>query len=398
MTSLPSNEEGKNLKEEIQCTDQVVSAVKESASSNATEADQEMVTVRVKKKRRVRVKSGQGSKLKDKRIGIIVAGVIVAALALSGVAVAALVHMGKINLQTGFQGIEAPEKVETEAEGSVIEHDGKRYQFNENVVSALVIGYDDESSYSSKPDYSCADANLLITLDTQTNQCKVCAIPRNSIVGLDVFKEDGTYKATHYAQLCLAYAQFPKTDKRSAENTLKSVSTLLYGMPVNYYFAFSEKAMVEATGKLGGVRVKALQTIPGTPIVEGQEVLLQGQSAWRYVSYRDIEVDESALDRQERQIQFTKAFLQAVKANGAKGVLDLYGTVSKNAVTNLGAGEIGYLATCFASGKEADVEFMTIKGQTKLETGSDGIELERYYLNDESVLETVLSLFYTPID
>lgn len=358
----------------------------------------EMVTVRVRKKHRVRKESSKGKASGGKRIALIIAGILVAALALSCIGVAALVNAGKINLHSQFQGANVPEEVDAEDDGSIIEHKGHHYRYNEDVVSALVIGYDDESGYTDRPEYSCADANLLITLDTQTNQCKISAIPRNSIVDLDVFKDDGSYKATHHAQLCLAYAQFPNQDKRSAENTLKSVSCLLYGMPVNYYFAFSEKGMVQATGALGGVRLKALQTIPGTPIVKGQEVLLQGENAWRYVSYRDIDVDESALDRQERQMQFAQAFLSSVRTSGAKGVKSLYDSVKENAVTNLGASEISYLASCFASGKKTSLEVSTITGKTKLETGSDGIELERYYLDDNSVLETVLDLFYTQID
>ena len=406
MTSQPSSADSKkDLKAEAHAPSspaaQPDASPAESLSQDPAEValtkGQETVTVRVRKKRKIR-KKGSKKPSGRKRVALIVAGIIVAALVLSCIGVAALVNAGKINLHSQFQGANVPEEVDAEDDGSIIEHKGHHYRHNEDVVSALVIGYDDESGYTDRPEYSCADANLLITLDTQTNQCKISAIPRNSIVDLDVFKDDGSYKATHHAQLCLAYAQFPNQDKRSAENTLKSVSGLLYGMPVNYYFAFSEKGMVQATGALGGVRLKALQTIPGTPIVKGQEVLLQGENAWRYVSYRDIDVDESALDRQERQMQFAQAFLSSVRTSGAKGVMSLYDSVKENAVTNLGASEISYLASCFASGKKTSLEVSTITGKTKLETGSDGIELERYYLDDNSVLETVLDLFYTQID
>ncbi|MDO4502349.1 MAG: LCP family protein [Coriobacteriia bacterium] len=359
---------------------------------------QDMVTIRVRKKRRTKRRHEDAPKRRGLKVALIALGVVLAALLVSGLAVAGLVNAGKINLHPLFQGIEAPEEVESEDDGSVIEHKGHRYAYNENVVSALIIGYDDESGYTSRPDYSCADANLLLTMDTKTNRVKLCVIPRNSIVDLDVFKEDGSLKATRRAQLCLAYAQFPNTDKRAAENTLKSVSTLMYGMPLNHYFAFDEKGLVEATGMLGGVRVEALETIPGTPIRKGQEVLLQGENAWRYVSYRDIDVDESALDRQRRQIQFAQAFLTAARSGGAKGIMGMYDAVKSRAVTNLGASEIGYLVSCFASGKKVELETCTIKGRTKLATGSDGVELERYYLNDNSVLETVLDLFYTRID
>jgi len=114
-----------------------------------------------------------------------------------------------------------------------------------------------------------------------------------------------------------------------------------------------------------------------------------------YVKYRDINVDMSAQHRQDRQIQFVRAFLDKLRTLDAGSLIDLYNTVRQSTYTNLEFSDITYLISVFLDGTNSNTNYMTIQGETKLEPDDDGIEREHVYLDENSVMEAALKAFYT---
>ena len=198
--------------------------------------------------------------------------------------------------------------------------------------------------------------------------------------------------------LTLSYAVDVETENQRAENTVKAVSRIFYGIPLKYYLAMDEAAVADASTAVGGVELEALEAIPGSYYAAGDTVLLMGEDAYRYVQYRDINVFESALDRQERQVQFVKAFLRKAASNGAGGLIDLYNGVADEVCTNLGASEVSYLATLFATGRNSDFDIVQLKGTTEEAPDANGVVHEHYYLDADSVTKTMLDTFYTQVD
>ena len=198
--------------------------------------------------------------------------------------------------------------------------------------------------------------------------------------------------------LTLSYAVDVETEAQRAENTVKAVSRIFYGIPLKYYLAMDEMAVADASTAVGGVELEALETIPGASYVAGDTVLLMGEEAYRYVQYRDINVFESALSRQERQVQFVKAFMKKATSNGAKGLVDLYNGVADEVTTNLGASEVSYLASVFAKGHNGDLKIVQLEGTTKESADANGVVHEHYYLDADNVTKTMLDTFYTRID
>lgn len=285
-------------------------------------------------------------------------------------------------------------KKEASTDASTIQYKGKTYTYNKDVVSILVTGYDNDFQATGKQGISLADANFLVCIDTKTNDIKVCAIPRNSITDVDVYK-DGTYSYTDKMQLCLAYIASKNTEPLAAENTVKSVRNIFYGLPITYYAAFNEEVLKEIVDELGGVKVTVKQTVPGTRMRKGSELILSGDEAWRYLSWRDTDVDESALDRQARQMEFVQALFAQLKGADASKYVGLFNAVSKHMVTNLGSSEITYLASNLAAGAKGQVSYSQLKGTTTWAKDATGEELERYNLQNGSVKKTALDLFYT---
>ena len=336
------------------------------------------------------------------RVLIVVLLVVVALAGAAGITLAVAVNRGNVNLHRVFEEQDdsmGKAGASTSEKGQIVEYKGHTYRYNENVVSFVVIGHDDESN--AQHDYgdrSLADTIVLFTLDTSTNKVRATVVPRNTWCAVDLFDENGTYVTTNDMQITLSHGVTLPTQDECAANTVKSVSRIFYNMPITYYFDFGREVVSDAATAIGGVPITALETIPGTDYVEGDEVLLEGDAAYRYVAYRDTDKDESALDRQARQAQFIRAFAAKVSGLGARGLLDVYNGVSDEIVTNLGVSEVAYLATCFATGDNAELETVELKGETSVGREADGIEYERYHLDADSVMENTLASYYVQID
>ncbi len=362
--------------------------------------DPDMVIIRTRKRERRRSRSSRRKMNPALRTLLVVLGVVVGVLCAVGIALGIAVWRGNVNLHKVFNPDEATiEKanVRTEDRGQVVEYKGHTYRYNDDVVSFVVIGHDDESA-SGFGDRSLADTIVLFTIDTSTNKVRATVVPRNTWCEVDLFDDDGTYLTTNEMQITLSHGVTLPTQGECAANTVKSVSRIFYNMPVGYYFDFGADVVANATLAVNGVQLEALETIPGTDYVAGDTVILEGDAAYRYVAYRETDVDESALARQERQIQFIRAFASKVAGMGPQGLLSVYNGVSGDIVTNLGISEVAYFASCFARGDNAQLEIAALKGETRVAMEADGIEYERYYLDEDSVMENTLAAFYTQID
>lgn len=362
----------------------------DAQQSRGTDARQSEGDVIIRERKKSRKKKSRKSKRGLPTAAKVAIG-IVAVLLVIGAAAFAFIQY---NVKKGYEQlhIEHPEVAET---GRTVTHDGKTYRYNENVVAILVLGKDNETSYGTTR--ACTDANMLVTLDTETKDLHIVAIPRDAVVDVDLYSE-GEYTRTAPYQLAVAYGVDVPDDDAAAKNTMKSVSKLLYNLPISRYFTLELDSIGELSTAVGGVQVQALDTYPGANFQVGDTVLLQGDAARLYVQYRDINVDKSAQYRQERQMQFVKAFVEKLRTLDAGAVLDLYNTVQQSTHTNLEFSDIAYLVSVFLGGSGANTQFMSIDGETRLEMDDDGIERERIYLDENSVMEAALAAFYTPQD
>lgn len=78
--------------------------------------------------------------------------------------------------------------------------------------------------------------------------------------------------------------------------------------------------------------------------------------------------------------------------------MDVYDSVKGNTHTNLGASELSYLVSCFASGEGANTQFTSVTGTTKMLTDADGLVREHVFLDDDSVMKAMMKVFYIQVD
>lgn len=276
-------------------------------------------------------------------------------------------------------------------EDGVVEYNGKRYRLNDNIVTVCFIGYDDSGDAEDELKGGQSDAVMVLALNTSMGTAKLISIPRDSMVTVDTYSGD-SYGGQVTEQICLQYS-YGNTASRSSELTTNAVSRLLYSLPINYYFTLNIRGVASLNDSIGGVTLTALQTIPNTNVVEGQQVTLLGSAARAYVQYRDTQGSiTSSLDRQERQKQYLKAFvsqlLQTAKSNPAK-LIDLYNEAGDYTCTNLGLEEYTYLADSMLSSGFSSLEVTSLDGEME-----QGETFAEFYLDKDALRQEVIDTFY----
>lgn len=293
-------------------------------------------------------------------------------------------------------GIDKNDYAATYDEGRTVEYNGVKYALNENIVTVACMGVDKEELGTSEGVIGTAgqaDTIILAVLDIKTGKTTFISIPRDLMVEVNVYTVSGKYVGVKEMQICLAYAYGNGTDT-SCENVATSIERVLYGIPVTLYAALDLDGISPLNDAIDGVTVTSLETIGS--FTEGETVTLYGDKAVQYVRERkhyDVNADTY---RRARQIQYIKAFVN----KGAKYALgnfkvipNLYNTAAAYSHTNVTLSMVTYLATTVMSKGVSFDNFISLEGEAKM-----GEEFAEFYYDEQAALETVLNVFYNPID
>lgn len=277
--------------------------------------------------------------------------------------------------------------------GKTVTYNGEKYRFNEAVTSVLCLGIDNERlEYSDKIGTSGqADAVYLCVLDTNTGKTRIVTISRDAMVDVNVYAPTGEFVETDKMQLCLAYA-YGDGKEGSCKNVVRSVERLLYGVPVNSYFAIDLSAISILNDRIGGVEVS--EYTPDYSQKTGRKTTLYGKAAREYVQKRDTSFLDSNNYRMERQLEYIKSFSSKVIAKTKSNLnvpLDMFNTISKYSVTNVNASAITYLTTVLLK-KNFDISYATVKGEVVM-----GEEYAEFVVDEKALYELVLDLFYEKV-
>lgn len=298
-----------------------------------------------------------------------------------------------------------PVITEDTAYEETIEYNGHTYKYNEDVFSMAFLGVDQREMQSVLDvDFvGAADADIVLTVDTKTGKARVIAIPRDTMVDINVYSESNMLLRTDYAQLCLAYA-YGDGMENSCKNSLTSISRVLYNVPIQKYFALDLDGIAPLNDAIGGVTIdNSLYAFKEHNINIGDKVTLHGDMAESYVRTRDMDSVNASLNRTDRQVQYIKAYAsQAVPAviKDFGIISNLYNTASDYSQTNLTLSNATYIASLLLSKGVTDFETYTLKGEMK--EGKDvkfaDIVHAEFYPDKDNLMQIVLDVFYTQID
>lgn len=278
-------------------------------------------------------------------------------------------------------------------------YNGKKYKYNENITSILLMGIDTEKlSDSASQTYGengQADLLVLISLDTTNGKMKAIQISRDTMVDINLYSENGQYIGVSNKQICLSYAYGDGREK-SCENTVKSVSRLLYGMPINSYVSIDIDSISILNDAVGGVTLTLDEDFDHKyfKAKKGETVTLKGQNVLRYIRARDKDDIEANNVRMGRQKNYMYAFYKQMISMTKKDIstpIKLYSKISNHSITNLSIADITYLTKCILMNRENDsIKFNSLSGDTVA-----GEKYVEFYPNQDKLYELIVNTFYT---
>ena len=290
------------------------------------------------------------------------------------------------------------ENADLEIEGDYIVYEGERYLYNENVTSILCMGVD-EGNKGAVGQSGQADMLMLAILDTQNGKVSLWNISRDSMTEIDIYNVDGQFVRTERGQACLAFA-YGDGSHKSCENTVRAVSRLLYGMPIQGYAVLNMDAIRPLNDAIGGVEVMIYEEdILPARFKPGTKVLLKGEDVEDYVRTRmevwdEIGELESNNNRMERQKRYMTGFIQKALEMTKEDLstpINLYNIARKNdyIITNMNVSRVAYLATILSKVNFTEESFQTIPGEVV-----DGGKYAEYHVDDEALYQMILDTFY----
>lgn len=299
--------------------------------------------------------------------------------------------------------VTAPEQEDIilEDEGETITYKGETYLYNENVTAVLCMGIDREDiegNVSTIGQSGQADMLMLAILDTENGNVNLWNISRDSMTDVDIYNVDGDYIRTENLQACLAYA-YGDGQKTSCENTVRAVSRLLYGMPIQSYAAIDLDAIRPLNDAVGGVEVMIHEEDILPPRFKpGTTVLLQGDDVEAYVRSRRTEQPDEPIDtnnnRMARQRQYMMNFIQKALHMTKEDLttpVKLFNIAMEDdhMVTNLNMQKVAYLTTVFSKVNFTEESFRTVPGEVVA-----GEEYAEFHVDDEALYQMILDTFY----
>lgn len=282
-----------------------------------------------------------------------------------------------------------------------IRYQGKVYEYNEGIVTFLVMGIDKMEEVTESRDTVSggqSDALFLVILNPDDRSIKILAVNRDTMTDVVVYDPaKGKDSPVVTAQIAAQHG-FGDGRELSCELTQAAVSKLFYDLPISGYVAVNMAAIPELNDALGGVDVTSLedlsQVIKGAK--EGARLHLEGMDAFWYVKYRDTAVFESARGRLARQKQYLTAFVNKAVAAVKEDItlpMDLYGKLKQYMVTDVAADEVAYLASELLHYSFEQDAVYTLEGATEM-----GEQHEEFYPDPEAMKDLMIRLFYREVE
>lgn len=285
-----------------------------------------------------------------------------------------------------------------------IQYEGKHYIYNEDLINILCLGIDHDNALNQDVlpgDRGQSDAIFLVSLNAKTRKVKILNIPRDLMMPVNIYDADGNFFNTRTMQITLQYAYGTDGDD-SCRKTAENVSALLLNIPIHRYCAINFNAIPALNDAVGGVTVQMdseyvdaeLQKLD--PMFKpGNTVHLTAGQSFNYLHVRDIHTYASCEERAERQKQYIKGYIEAVKEKmktEPKLLSEMYRILDENMTTDIGKIELPSFYF-YIDKMDFDDAVVSIEGER-----ITGELHEEFYADEEALNRLVVELFYTSAD
>lgn len=283
----------------------------------------------------------------------------------------------------------ADQTVEKWQEGD-ISYNGQTYRYNTRIKTYLFLGIDKKGTVEKEDDQLLggqSDAMFLLVENPDQKKLSVIAIQRNTMADIETYDSDGNYTGMKTQQICLAHG-YGDGMYLSCQRSADAVSKLFYNIPINGYFAMNMEGIAEMNDALGGVTVTPEEDIHvgDTVLKAGETVILDGEQAYVYLRYRDVNEDDSATARMHRQMEYLTNLFEKLKGDDfANVLLAAYQKTESYIVTNV---DFASLITEIKDYTADTAGIYEIPGEVYYG------KFEEYHADDTALYELILDIFY----
>ena len=275
-----------------------------------------------------------------------------------------------------------------------ITRNGVDYYPRQDITTILVMGIDETGPVKDSGSYNNtgeADMVSLVIFDEANEVCNVLALNRDTMVEMPVLGLGGRKAGTKYGQLALSHT-YGSGLEDSCENTVETVSELLYGFSIDYYVAMNMDAIAIANDAVGGVTVQVTDDFSSVdPTIQMGKMTLMGQQAIHYVQVRKELGDQKNVSRMQRQKAYMEGFLKAFReaSEEEEFLINTYDTVSPYIVTDCSS---TVLSTLLNEYEEYPLnEIVSPEGENVISEG-----YYEFHPDEQALDELILRLLYAP--
>ncbi len=276
-----------------------------------------------------------------------------------------------------------------------VTYNGVDYVQREGLQTWLLMGIDESGEAVGTESYiggGQADLQMLLVIDHINKTWQILQLNRDSMVEVPVLGVTGKVIGTEFEQLTLAHS-YGDGKKKSCQNTVTTVSNLFDGQKIDGYMALNMDAVAILNDMVGGVPVEITSDFSAVDpsLQEGTVVTLQGDQALTFVRTRKNVDDQTNLSRMARQRQYLAALQKQMEKQDADFAVRAYDAVFDYMVTDMGSKTVTEIGQYMK--KYTELDLLTIDGESKVEDGYIA-----YYLDEDSLQQTMLTLFYETSD
>lgn len=287
---------------------------------------------------------------------------------------------------------------ESEQNGSnvskTITRDGVDYYPRQDLTVVLAMGIDQYGIVESSESYNNtgdADMVMLMIFDETNEKCDVLYLNRDTMLEMPVLGIGGKQAGTYYGQLALAHT-YGSGLEDSCENVVNTLTDFLPGVTIDYYVSMNMDAISILNDAVDGVTVTVEDDFSNVdPTITMGEMTLRGEQAINFVRTRKDVGDQLNVSRMERQKEYVEGFMDALKAKAedSEWFLDTYEAVSPYLVSDCSANVLIGMMERYSDYALGQV--VTPEGENVL-----GEEYYEFYVDEESLDNLLLELFYSP--
>ena len=274
-----------------------------------------------------------------------------------------------------------------------LSYNGQEYVLNESLETVLVLGLDkfEEDEADSYNNDKQADFLILFVIDNNNKTYKAVHLNRDAMVEMNVLGVAGDKIGTETKQLALSHT-YGNGKEVSCRNTANAVSGMLLGAEIDHYVSFTMDSVGVYNDLLGGVSVEMLDDFSSIDanMVKGQNVVLNGEQALKYVRSRHGLEDPTNNNRMKRQKQYLEAMYMKTRQKISEDNTFVSKTgleMSKFVISDCSINKLeGYMEKL--TNYEL-VSVLDIEGKTDISN-----QFVEFYPNESSVKEIVIDCFY----